>query len=144
MPDRPHQIALRYLGVPFRHRGRRPSSGLDCVGLMVVVAQELDFPVEDLRVYGREPTGEILQKLLLDHLGEPKDPGAPLEIDDVLALQLPGQPDWGHMGLVIPHPYGLGIVHAYAEAGKVVAQRIDARRRSQIRAVWSWPSKLSA
>lgn len=141
MADRPHQIALRYLGVPFRHRGRS-ARGLDCVGLLAVVAQELGIDVRDQRLYGREPTGTLLSQVFRDHLGTPKPPGAQLEIDDILLLQLRGQPLMGHAGLVVPHPYGLGIIHAYAEIGKVVVQRIDKRRRSQIREVFAWPGKL--
>lgn len=139
--DRPHQIALRYLGVPFRHRGRT-ERGLDCVGLLAVVAQELGVDIHDVRLYGREPTAALLAQVFREHLGEPKPKGANLEIDDILLLQLPGQPLMGHAGLVVPHPYGLGIVHAYAEIGKVVVQRIDQRRRAQIREVYAWPGKL--
>jgi hypothetical protein len=136
--EQPHQIALRYLGTPFRHRGRTVS-GLDCVGLVVLVARELGLEVQDLKLYGREPTGELLQGIFREHLGPPKPAGRPLEIDDVLLLQLPGQLDQGHAGLVCPHPYGQGIIHSYAEVGRVIVQRIDQRRRSQIREVYSWP-----
>jgi hypothetical protein len=140
--ERPHQVALRYLGVPFRHRGRNPAVALDCVGLLVVVAHELGEEVRDVRLYGREPTAQLLGQVLRDHLGEPKPAGANLEIDDLVVLQLPGQPRDGHAGIVCPHPYGFGIVHSYAEVGRVVLQRIDARRRAQIREVYRWPSKL--
>lgn len=139
--DLPHQVALRFLGVPFRHRGRT-ENGLDCVGLLVLVGRELGVDVRDVRLYGREPTSDLLGQVFRDHLGEPKPASSPLEIDDILVLQLPGQVRDGHAGLVVPHPYGLAIVHSYAEAGKVVVQRIDQRRRSQIREVYSWPRKL--
>lgn len=138
--DRPHQIALRYLGTPFKHRGRTVKN-LDCVGLLVAIAREIGMEHRDLKVYGREPTDDTLHRMLVDNFGPPVK--RPPEIDDVVTMQLPGQPRMGHAGIVAPHLYGQGLIHTAAKPGpdKVVLQRIDSRLRSMVREVYEWPVK---
>lgn len=139
--DRPHQIALRYLGTPFKHRGRSIKN-LDCVGLLVMVAREIGMPHTDLKVYGREPTGNTLRDMLRANFGMPVD--RPAEIDDVVTMQLYGQAAMGHAGIIAPHPYGQGLIHTAAKPGpdKVVVQRMDGRLKAMIREVYEWPVKV--
>ena len=58
--------ARAYLGVPWRHQGRS-LFGIDCVGLLVCVARDLDIPVEDMRAYEREPRAHDLARMLRRH-----------------------------------------------------------------------------
>ncbi len=48
--------ARKFLGVPFLHQGRT-EHGLDCVGLVVVVANRLGISGRDFVAYGRRPNG---------------------------------------------------------------------------------------
>lgn len=48
--------AREYLGTPFRHQGRS-ALGVDCVGLLVLVAQRLKVPHYDQPNYERRTTG---------------------------------------------------------------------------------------
>jgi hypothetical protein len=134
---RPHEIALEYLDTPFRHRGRT-KNGLDCVGLLVMVAHDLGMEVEDLRVYGREPVDRMLREYLRRNLGDPVD--RPIQPDDVITLSLGGREE-SHVAIVAPHPHGLGMIHTYGEVGRVVFHRIDSTRRNQIVEVFQWPAK---
>lgn len=55
--------ARAYLGAPWLHQGRN-RAGLDCVGLLVCVARDIGYPVEDVRGYSRESSGEAFQAAL--------------------------------------------------------------------------------
>jgi cell wall-associated NlpC family hydrolase len=138
----PWEHAIVYLGVPFQHMGRS-EKGLDCVGLLVLVARELGIEVQDSPHYGREPARNNNSFQLADylrlHLGDPveREP----RINDVLLMKLRPRFAPAHVGIVAPHPYGLALIHSYGQIGKVVLQRIDERRDRQIVGVYQWPAK---
>lgn len=137
----PYEIARDYLGVPFQHRGRT-EAGVDCAGLLVLVALKRGYPVKDLTIYGREPQNDGLYEFLRLNCGEPKPEGAPLEVNDILLLRhKPGKPP-NHLALVTPHPHGLGIIHSYGEVGRVVEHGLTGRRLANITGVWQWPERV--
>lgn len=41
----------KYLGIPFKHRGRNPEEGLDCWGFIICVFKDLGFDLLDLENY---------------------------------------------------------------------------------------------
>ena len=133
---RPHDIAMTYLGVPFQHRGRT-RQGVDCLGLLVLVAIEYGNTVFDKAIYGREPWRDGLRDGLRAHCGPPVK--RPFEIDDILLMRLNPGEEPSHVAIVAPHPYGLGMIHTYAEVNRVVYHRIDKYRRRQIVEVFAWP-----
>ena len=55
--------ARNYLGVPFVHQGRSPQ-GLDCVGLLVQVAEDLGFEAHDFAAYSLRPSSKQLMRLI--------------------------------------------------------------------------------
>ena len=56
MRDKIVSIARRYVGTPYRHQGRS-AQGLDCVGLIVVIADELGIDCKDVPNYRRRSMG---------------------------------------------------------------------------------------
>ena len=71
-PITPAQIvaaARTHLGAPFRHQGRS-AQGLDCVGLLVLVARALGQPHHDVTGYTRRATGMGFLRHFRDHLDE--------------------------------------------------------------------------
>ena len=138
----PWEIASRYIGVPFVHMGRSVR-GLDCVGLVVMVARELGMDVLDSTYYGREPARNNNAFQLADYLrrnmGEPVQ--RPYQPNDVVMMKLRPRFAPAHVGIVAPHKFGLGLIHSYGSIGKVVLQRIDHRRHEQIVEVYQWPAK---
>lgn len=135
-----HEAALNYLGVKFRHQGRT-RWGLDCVGLVALAALDADpdFTFTDLRAYGREPWKDNnLKKHLELHLGQPVDRGP--EPDDVVLFYM-GESQPSHVGIITPHPEGLGIVHSYANIGRVTHHRLDGSWRNRIAQVYSWHNR---
>jgi len=49
--------ARAWLGIPWRHQGRS-ARGVDCAGLVVLVARELGLADYDKQTYGRRPEGQ--------------------------------------------------------------------------------------
>lgn len=61
------KTARLLMGTPFHHAGRTmgTSGGVDCAGLVVVVARLLNYPVVDQEDgYSRMPDGETLHRLV--------------------------------------------------------------------------------
>jgi len=135
----PWEVALRYKGVPFRHRGRT-RNGLDCAGLLVRVALDMNYPVKDLRVYGREPYKDGLRKFLVANCGAPVK-RAP-QVNDILLLRHVGAIEPSHLALVAPHPTGeLAMIHTYSALGKVVMHRLDPSWRQRTVEIYAWPER---
>lgn len=126
--------ARKHLGTPFHHQGRLPGVGLDCVGLLVVVAQSLGIPHEDFTGYARRPHKGSLRHALernFDLVQEAKT-------GDVLAFYFlrPGIPH--HVAIRTDY----GIIHSFATAGKVVETRLGPPLVHQIDSAWrfrQWP-----
>ena len=111
-PDEVIRVARTWVGVPFQHQGRA-RTGIDCVGLPIVVLQELgaiegNFEITD---YSRRPNNGNLEQRLIAHctrLPEPV-PGCLIAIqwDRTLA----------HVAL---HTDKGTLIHALERYGKVV------------------------
>jgi cell wall-associated NlpC family hydrolase len=135
-PEHLVAIARSFIGTPFRHQGRIGNIsgyGLDCLGLILAVAARLNIKdsdgiclVEyDNRNYGRYPDTRLLQRRLAQVMvpvsHEALRPG------DVLNLYLDGRPQ--HLAIAATKRYGtceaLSLIHAFAQAGRVVEHRLD-------------------
>lgn len=121
--------ARQLLGVRFAHQGRSVH-GLDCLGLLLLAAQQAGITLQnkavmhfDRRDYGTWPDTQYLQATLEAHLAPAEDE---LRCGDVLLLRIEGRPQ--HLALVTdyPAPASWGMIHAYAAARKVVEHRLDA------------------
>ncbi len=54
--------AREWLGVKWRHQGRN-RGGIDCAGLLLVVARHFDIPNGDMVGYRRNPSFEFVQNI---------------------------------------------------------------------------------
>lgn len=138
----PWQLAMQYVGTPWRHMGRSKRA-LDCAGLLVVTAHDWGMdPVYDSTYYGREPARNNnsfqLRWLLAQNLGAPVI--RPYRVNDVVLMKLRPRFDPAHVGIIKPHKNGLGLIHCYGEIGRVAAHRIDDTWHSRIIEVYPWPS----
>lgn len=114
--------ARRWIGVRWQHQGRS-RDGIDCAGLVIVVAHELGLTEFDTTDYARQATDETMLAICREHM-------APVARDDlqpgdVLVLGFENQ---RHMAIVgdYPYPGELSIIHAYALAPhRVVETRLD-------------------
>lgn len=89
--------ARGYIGTPFHHQGRGRFYGIDCVGLVICVAQDLRLSEFDYTDYRRMPDVTLFRSLLREHLDiKPKNSAV---LGDVLAFSY----DRGrlqHLGIV--------------------------------------------
>ena len=133
--------ARKYLGFPMRHQGRL--SALDCVGLVLAVAEDLELvdirgvPIRrnDYLQYGPQPVNAFVHDECARRLLACPTPIGP---GDVLTLRVPLIPC--HVAIVSEIPgQGLGIIHAYAESQNVVEHRLDEAWRNRIVGAFSFP-----
>lgn len=113
----------------FVHAGRS-EQGLDCIGLLAVVAHSLGLTNYDDRNYSRqEAAGRIrgeIERFCEQVEGEP-------QAGDVLFLSVHGIPT--HCGISL----GDGqFIHAFEQDGKVVTSRLDRFWRARLVAVFRW------
>lgn len=124
--------ARKWLGTPYHHQGRVLGHGVDCIGLIVEVARALNLTDKDAMDYGRMPDGNRLISMLREHAGKEKkiseaDPG------DILLFRFIRQPR--HVAIMTDR----GIIHAYAQFGKVVEHRADDRFMQQAVCAFEFP-----
>lgn len=102
--------ARGHIGTPFHHLGRLPGVGLDCAGLLVVVARQLALmpATFDVPVYGPNPDGRKMLAWCNEYMTpvtrENMRPGdALVMITDVLPQHLGILGDYRHGGLSLIH-----------------------------------------
>jgi len=120
------------VGSPFRHQGRDPASGLDCVGLIVFVVRTLNPGAFDYKGYKRIPGREAISRYA-GMAGFLKKPMARMAAGDVVILRF---------GRYLEHAAILsdrGIIHACEKYGRVVEHGLDPEWRSRIISVHSFP-----
>jgi len=127
------EAARRWVGTRWRHQGAERGVGTDCVGLLVGVAYELglgdarpEARAQDFNGYGRAPDPALLLRAAELYL----DQADGLTLGGVLLMRFRSAPQ--HFAIVSqldPLPY---IVHAYAQARRVVENRVDDVWRGRI------------
>lgn len=122
--------ALSWVGVPFAHQGRSRAHGVDCVGLVLGVANELGLlpPDTDVTGYRRAPDGSMLR--LCDEWMD----RAPLADSHVAVLRFSVAPQ--HLAVLVPRGAGWAFVHALERNGAVVTHRVDEAWRRRIVATY--------
>lgn len=121
--------ARSWVGVPFRHQGR-DRSGIDCVGLPIVICKDLGvLPAEfDVANYGRLPTGQIIELLQRQckKLSEPV-PGSLVVIA------------WDKLAAHVAICTGPTIVHSYQSVGRVIEHGYRGRWLRVTHSIWALP-----
>jgi cell wall-associated NlpC family hydrolase len=117
--------ARSWVGVPFRHQGRT-RDGVDCIGLVVAVARELQLldPGVDRTDYGRLPMSGELERAIAQHCTRvaAAEPGA------LLVVRWNREPT--HVALCA----GETMIHALGSLGRVVEHGLRGK----------WPERVSA
>ncbi len=129
-------VAHRWLGTRFLHQASKRGVGTDCIGLVVGVARDLEMPeaaefASDLAIrgYGREPDPGMLLDACSRYLNPCREPVA----GDILLFRFKAEPQ--HFALISTAGY---MIHAYAQARRVVENRIDSIWESRRVAAFSY------
>lgn len=127
------ETARSFIGTPFVHQGRLPGVGLDCVGVLLAVADKLSISGVDFPGYDRTPDGTLEEKL-----------SASLELanrrcihchmpGDVLCFRIANQPQ--HVAIRSDR----GLIHSLADSKILQETSYDERWRKRLLSVWVWP-----
>jgi cell wall-associated NlpC family hydrolase len=124
--------ARRWIGTRWQHQGALRGVGVDCIGLLIGVAYALGIDdareqrrAFEFRGYGRMPDPELLLRAASEYL----DPADGPELGGIALMRFTGSPT--HFAIVsCLEP--LTIIHAYAQARKVVENSMDAVWRSRV------------
>lgn len=132
---RPEEVvhsARTMLGTPFLHQGRDPALGLDCMGLISVVAISLGLADSGMdRVdYPRFPHPELVLNGLAQFCELVPDTGWLPPPGSVAVVNVVGQ------GIHCGWSSGSGLIHAYSPSGKVVEHLWVSRWSKRISSVW--------
>jgi len=147
MPTRSDIVskAREYLGTPFLHQGRVKGKALDCVGLILCVAEELGLNDVDgnllLRTsyvdYSPQPAGRYVHDQCRERLQI--KPILNLLPGDVVTLRLPDNPT--HTCIVGEiEGQGLSLIHCYNGGNNVcIEHRMDNRWQRRIVGAFCFP-----
>lgn len=115
--------------------------GVDCVGLVIGVARELELvpPVFDVAAYPRTPDGFSLMHLADLHMSRSDSALVP---GQVVVIAFDANPQ--HFGIVGDYRHGgLSIIHAAAKPGRVIETRLMFGRTMRFVAAFDLPGVTS-
>ncbi len=116
--------ARQYLGTKFLHQGRSKKFGVDCIGLIFCVLQELNIKINgrnlselDEKNYARIPNGNYLKQKLDENLIAD-------ERGFIFLMRFGKNPQ--HLGFIDFQENGnTKLIHCYQQVGKVIEHQID-------------------
>jgi cell wall-associated NlpC family hydrolase len=124
--------ARSMIGTRFHHQGRLPGVGLDCAGLVVCAAHSAGIDLADEPGYGHMPhSGTFMAKV-----AENADRIDPADVmpGDMMVFAFRGEPQ--HVAIVSAVTPRILLLHAYAEARRVVENGFDGIWQSRLRGCW--------
>lgn len=137
--------ARTYIGTPFLHQGRAKGRALDCVGLVLSVAEDLKLSDKNGKPFNRfdhadyppQPSGGLVFKTCVDRLlrGDIKN----LKEGDILSLRVPIEPC--HVAFLTFRSGVAYMIHAFngGKNPKCVEHILDIQWRRRIVAVFRLP-----
>lgn len=128
--------ARAYVGAPWRHQGRSPVSGVDCVGLAICVARDLGLVARewDYNGYPRQADGSMLRVAMrtMRQYDGPLVPGL------VVLFRISRQPQ--HLGILGEWVHGgLSLIHSDGRVGRVVETRFVQAVNMRVAGVYDLP-----
>lgn len=127
--------AKEYLGTPWRHQARNINYGVDCAGLFICVAQDLEISEFETNRYSRKPNPQEFRRAMIEmgctSVVKP-------ETGDLLRMAAPKWPV--HVGIYEIDSAGVEwVIHAYAPARKVIREHLTEKRKLMIREIMRFP-----
>lgn len=125
--------ARRHIGTRWRHQGRTPGIALDCVGLVIKVAHELNVTDFDHTAYDRRSDFRTFISLFRAHATE--RPKTELLPGRIVIIPTGGTAHCGILG----DRDGLSLIHGYALSRRVTEEPWSPFWASCLVAVFSFP-----
>ena len=120
--------ARQYINTPFHHQGRVKGVGIDCVGLLICIARDLEIEHYDVQGYARVPSGDTFEKHILGN-GLTEIPE--IEVGAVLLMSFDSDPQ--HVAVCSTEN---SIIHAYYNVRKCVEHDLDESWRAKIKKIY--------
>ena len=122
------KAAHSFIGTPYRHQGRAPGAGLDCIGLVVASLEAAGIDISGLPSdYSHIPK----PKLILSNIARYCDVVAEMAPGDILVMALRTHPQ--HLALYVGDNQ---IIHSYMAAGKVVKHDLTDNYKNKIHSIY--------
>jgi len=126
--------AREWIGTKWNHMHRLKGVATDCAGIVVGVAQAKCGFNADIPPYSRQPAKNSLVRMCEQHMTKADGPA----LGRVAVMRFQNEPQ--HLGIFGDYPGGgLSLIHAYAEARKVVEHRFDETWAARVLAVYIIP-----
>lgn len=126
------EVARSYVGVRYRHQGRDRITGLDCIGLVILIAKDLDLiPFHfERKDYGRLPnTTELEDKLDEYCVRSDRIPGV------IVGFRWTPGGLLAHAGVYT----GSSLIHSNQRVAGVVEQRFSSSWARRSTGAWRFP-----
>ncbi len=128
-------VAKTYIGTPFHHLGRVKHVGIDCIGIILGVAEELEIPLiihPEFKRYGRRAK----QRPLLDYMNEQFVKTEKREIGSIVVSWFDRKTkEPSHMGIVT----GIGQVHTNGHLGIAIEEHWSPKWVTRIVGYYKYP-----
>jgi len=102
--------ARKVVGAPWVHQGRDITAGVDCLGVLIFVCQNLGVDIQDYTNYSREPDGVQILSEMRKYFNE-----IPLEESregDILIFRMAGEHLPRHVGIITKGTNEYMLVHS--------------------------------
>ena len=115
------RMAREYKGVPYRHQGRCAKTGVDCAGLLALIADRIGLEYPDNLRYPKNPEKFNLKSVMDQYL-------VPISADfiqpgDAMLFKIDVLPQ--HVAIAADYQYGgLSMIHCYNRVDRVVEHRL--------------------
>jgi cell wall-associated NlpC family hydrolase len=127
--------AREYLGTPYHHQGRVKGAGIDCAGLPICVARELNLSNYDVDGYGRDGSGVGLKEAF-DFNCIAK---STFDLGDIVLLRIRYHPQ--HCGIIATdNESNFTLIHACRSRQKVVEVIFGQWWRDRLIACYEFPN----
>ena len=134
------RTARSFIGTPFHHMGRLPGVGIDCAGVLVCAARELDLVAAafDVPAYTPTPDGRAMLRWCEEYMTQVSQ--ADMRPGDAILLITDLYPQ--HLGILGDYAHGgLSIIHAANNANppRVIETRLMFSRSQRFVAAYALP-----
>lgn len=123
--------ARKWIGVVFKHAGR-DEWGVDCIGLVIKVANALGLTDYDTTNYGRVVNPDFFREQIERFCNAVKEED--IQVGDVLLFRVKGSAQ--HVGMVVEVGATTKFVHAAQDIGRVVEHPLRLTWRQNLAGIY--------